>query len=61
VFIFGTVIIGFFTDKDLPTGIGGITIALGMLFFLSGWFSCTRSNRRIRSLLEEIEESLEFD
>ncbi|ODR79721.1 hypothetical protein BG842_15035 [Haladaptatus sp. W1] len=61
MFIFGTVIVGFFSDKDFATELGSIAIAVGMLFFLGGWISYARSNRRIRTVLAEIEEPLERD
>ncbi|GKZ12166.1 DUF202 domain-containing protein [Haladaptatus sp. T7] len=61
MFTFGTVIVGFCSDKDFATELGTIAIVVGMLFFLGGWISYARSNRRIRTVLAEIEEPLERD
>lgn len=58
-FIFGTVLIGFFKTELFAYIIGGGVILLGILFFVSGWLSFIRSNRRIRTLVKELEEPLE--
>ena len=57
-FIFGTVLIGFFGTHTALI-LGGAMILIGVFFFLSGWISFLRSNRRVQAFFEEVEEPLE--
>ena len=59
LFIFGTVIIGFYNASTTAVEVGGVVIVFGLFFFIFGWVSYIRSNRRINAIVEEIEEPIE--
>lgn len=58
-FVFGTVLIGFFKTEQIALILGGVVIVIGILFFISAWMSYIRSNSRIHTILEEVEDPLE--
>lgn len=53
-FLFGTAVFGLFGDL-LTNFVGGVFIAVGIVFLVTGWVSYVQSNRRASQLLEEFE------
>ena len=55
-FLFGIAIFGLF-GHWASNLVGGIFLLIGAVFLVTGWLSYAKSNRRMRQLIEEFEQS----